>query len=160
MQAASIHDIKKELRNLSKDDLIGICMRMGKFKKENKELLTYLLYEAHDEQGYLNNIKELIAEEFSTLPVGSNSYFIKKSLRKILRVMNRFIKYSEEKQTELELRIHFCLNIKDRKVPLYGGTVLYNIYQQQLKKINTLYEKLPEDLKGDYERDVSAAKRV
>ncbi|HEY5824921.1 MAG TPA: hypothetical protein VIT44_11170, partial [Cyclobacteriaceae bacterium] len=106
------------------------------------------------EQSYIEGVKEELNELFSTLPT-SNVYLIKKVLRKILRVANKQIKYSGIKQTELELRIYFCTKVKGARVPLNPGTVLFNLYQQQLKKINTVLEKMPEDLQADYERELS-----
>ena len=82
-------------------------MRMAKHKKENKELLTYLLFEAHDEPAFVSNVKAEMDELFCSLPSG-NVYYIKKSLRKILRIVNKQIKYSGLKQTELELRLYFA----------------------------------------------------
>jgi hypothetical protein len=154
MKAASISEVKKELQTLDADALRELCMRLAKYKKENKELLTYLLFEAHNEQSYIEGVKEELNELFATLPV-TNVYLIKKVLRKILRVANKQIKYSGIKQTELELRIFFCVKVKAARVPLNAGTVLYNLYQQQLKKINAVLEKMPEDLQADYERDLS-----
>jgi hypothetical protein len=153
MKASSINEIKKELKTLKAEDLLELCMRLAKYKKENKELITYLLFEAHHEQSYIENVKADIDSEFDTLPRG-NTYFIKKSLRKILRMVNRQIKYSGIKQTELELRIYFCSKMKAARVPMPGGTVLYNLYQQQLKKIVSIFEKLPEDLQSDYNREI------
>ena len=43
MKAASLRDIKSELQFKSKDELMELCLLMTKFKKDNKELLTYLL---------------------------------------------------------------------------------------------------------------------
>lgn len=154
MKTASISEVKKELQSLDADTVKELCMRLAKYKKENKELLTYLLFEAHNEQSYIESVKEDLNELFSTLPP-SNVYLIKKVLRKILRVTNKQIKYSGIKQTELELRIYFCVKVKAAHVPLSTGTVLYNLYQQQLKKIYAVLEKMPEDLQADYERDLS-----
>ena len=128
-------------------------MRLAKYKKENKELLTYMLFEADHEQSYVNQIKEDLDEFFNELPTG-NTYYVKKSLRKILRFLNRQIRYSEIKETELELRIYFCSKMKSARIPMPGGTVLYNLYQQQLKKINAVFNKLPEDLQSDYNREI------
>jgi hypothetical protein len=152
MTTSSINEIKKELSTLEPDTLLALCMRLAKYKKENKELLTYLLFEAHNEQAYIENIKEEITELFKTLP--SNTYLIKKSLRKILRIANKQIKYSGIKQTELEVRIFFCTKMKDAHIPRPQGSVLFNIYQQQLKKINTVLEKLHEDLQGNYLHEI------
>jgi len=115
MTTASIQEIKKELRTQDIDHVQTLCMRLAKYKKENKELLNYLLFEAHNEQAYIENVKEEIAELFKTIP-SSNVYFIKKSLRKVLRFVNRQIKYSGIKQTELELRIFFCTKMKEAKM--------------------------------------------
>lgn len=150
---ASLHEIKKELHTLDLETIAGLCMRLAKYKKENKELLNYLLFEAHHEQVYIASVKETIDEHFTTLPP-RNLYLIKKTLRKILRFVNKQIKYSGIKETEVELRIYFCAKVKEAKIPLTTGTVLFNLYQQQLNKINTALNKLPEDLQADYELEV------
>ena len=153
MTTASLNEIKKELHTLDSETIESICMRLAKYKKENKELLNYLLFEAHNEQAYVENVKEELNELFLTLP-SSNVYLIKKTLRKILRFANKQIKYSGIKQTELELRIFFCGKVKEAKIPLHTGTVLFNLYQMQLKKIEAALSKLPEDLQADYEREL------
>jgi hypothetical protein len=153
MTTASIQEIKKELRTLDTDVLQELCMRLAKYKKENKELLNYLLYEAHHEQAYIENVKEEIGEFFKDVPTG-NVYFVKKSLRKILRFANRQIKYSGIKQSELQIRIFFCTKMKEAKIPRNPGTVLSNLYQQQLKKIESTFAKLPEDIQADYDREL------
>ncbi len=153
MTTASLSEIKKELHTLDQETVESLCNRLAKYKKENKELLTYLLFEAHDEQAYIENVKEELRELFKTLP-SSNGYLIKKTLRKILRFANKQIKYSGIKQTELELRIFFCTQIKEARIPLHTGTVLFNLYQMQLKKIEAALSKLPEDLQVDYEREL------
>ncbi len=153
MTTASLQEIKKELRNQDAASLQELCMRLAKYKKENKELLNYLLFEAHHEHTYVENVKEDIRELFKTVP-SSNVYFIKKSLRKILRLVNRQIKYSGIKQTELEVRIFFCTKMKEAKIPRTPGTVLFNLYEQQLKKIESAFAKLPEDIRADYDREL------
>ncbi len=153
MTTASLSEIKKELHTLDQETVESLCNRLAKYKKENKELLTYLLFEAHDEKAYIENVKEELRELFKTLP-SSNVYLIKKTLRKILRFANKQIKYSGIKQTELELRIFFCTKIKEARIPLHTGTVLFNLYQMQLKKIEAALSKLPEDLQADYEREL------
>lgn len=149
MTAASLADIRKELLHTNTDTLQALCLRLARYKKENKELLNYLLFEAHDEPGYIQQVKtevELMFEEIAD----KNLYLVKKILRKILRFTNRQIKYSGLPQTELELRIFFCEKVVAAQIPLSTGTVLYNLYQQQLKKIGSVLTKLPEDLQGDY----------
>ncbi len=153
MTTASIQEIKKELRMLDAEELQELCMRLAKYKKENKELVNYLLFEAHNEQTYLENVKEEISELFKGVPA-TNVYLVKKSLRKILRFTSRQIKYSGVRETELEIRIFFCTKMKEAKVPRTPGTVLNNLYQQQLKKIESTFAKLPEDIQADYDREM------
>ncbi|WP_276366079.1 hypothetical protein [Chryseolinea sp. H1M3-3] len=153
MKAASINEIKRELAELDSKTVQELCMRLAKYKKENKELLTYLLFEGHDEDGYITHVKAEMDDMFRSLPTG-NVYFIKKSLRKILRFTNKQIKYSGNKKTELELRLHFCMKVKEAGIPLRSSTVLYNMNEQQVKKIKAVLAQLPEDLQYDYQREV------
>lgn len=150
MKSATINEIRKELAHLEADQLSAICLRLAKYKVENKELLTYLLYEAHDEQSYVEAIKTEMAEEFDDISNDINTYYIKKSLRRILRWMNRRVRYSGLPESEVEIRIAFCELVKKRRIPIREGTILGNIYQQQTKKINSLIKKLPEDKRADY----------
>jgi hypothetical protein len=153
MKAASLKEIKSNLIALEPEQLAEICLRLAKFKKENKELLTYLLFEAGDETSYVGLVKEEVADLFSELPTG-NTYYVKKSLRKILRVVNRQVKYSGIAETEIELRIFFCLQMRAARIPLHPGTVLHNLYSMQVKKIKAMVGKLPEDMQTDYEADL------
>jgi hypothetical protein len=152
MKAASLHEIKKEMERLGPEELLAFCLRLAKFKKDNKELLTYLLYESDNEGAYVAHVKEDIDDLFNELPVGNNLYYLKKSLRKILRLTNKQIKYSGAKQTEVELRIYFCTRLKNSGIKFHKSPVLVNLYNQQLKKIQAAMSKLPEDLQFDYQR--------
>jgi hypothetical protein len=154
MKAASINDIKKELATKDVDELRDLCLRLTKYKKDNKELLTYLLYEASDENAYIENVKADMDELFETVRK-ENLYYAKKNLRKILRMVNKQIRYSGVKQTELELRIHFCATLKSSGIRFQTSQVLVNLYQQQLKKIQASLTKLPEDLQYDYMQSIA-----
>ena len=84
MKTATVTELKKELKTRSQEDLVEICLKLSKFKKENKELLTYLLYEADNEPLYIINVKQEIELQFLEIN-RKTPYFIKKSVRKILR---------------------------------------------------------------------------
>ena len=49
--------------------------------------------------------------------------------------------------------------MKDAHLPRNHGSVIFNLYQQQLKKINAVLAKLPEDIQGDYQREVDYISR-
>ena len=102
MKIESIITIKKELKHLSQEELLELCLRLGKFKKENKALLTYLLFESHDEDGHIASVKLTLDELFEG--INSDSYFyMKKTIRKILRQIRVYSRYSSKKTTEVEL---------------------------------------------------------
>src|SRR5436190_20066172 len=107
MKAASVHELKQELSNTPAEQLVDLCVRLAKFKKENKELLTYLLFEAFDENAYIGNIKKEVITQFEEINM-SSLYFAKKSLRKILRILNKFIRYTGSTETEVRLLLFFC----------------------------------------------------
>jgi len=153
MTSLSINEIKQELVTLKPAELTNLCLRLARFKKENKELLTYLLFEAHDEESYIISVKKDIEELFETVNQ-TQLYFAKKTLRKILRVINKQSRYSGSKQTDIELRMFFCKQIKESGIPFQQSPVLNNLYNGQLKKINSVLFTLHEDLQHDYQREI------
>jgi hypothetical protein len=149
MKAASVHDIKQELLHLPASKLTEICLRLARFKKENKELLSFLLFDSGDEAGYVLSVKNEMDDSFAEINQ-TNIYFIKKMLRKILRTVNKHIRYMSAKTAEVELLMHFCLQVKKHKIPLSKSVVLSNLYTSQQKKIEKLIGGLHEDLQHDY----------
>lgn len=149
MKAATLSQLKKELNTLPKEEIIEVAVRLAKFKKDNKELITYLLFEQQDEQAYIVAIKNTIEEQFSEINT-SNIYYVKKSLRKILRSANKFIKYSGNKQTEVDVLIFYCIKFKELELPLDRHIALHNIYYRQIQKIKKALSILHEDIQYDY----------
>ncbi len=154
MKTATINEIKQELNNSTPSTLLDLCLRLARYKKENKELLTYLLFEAHDEQGYIGSVKAEIDAGFAELP-RANAHLTKKSLRKILRTANKYIRYTSSKQAEAELLIYYCLQLKNSGLVAATGTAMQNLYQQQLKKIGIAVSSLHEDLQHDYKKEIA-----
>lgn len=149
MKASTINELKQELINTPAPALIELCLRLARFKKENKELLTYLLFESHDISGYIKNAKQEMALQFADINK-SNVYFVKKSVRKILRTAKKHIRYSGSETVEVELLIYFCESMKGLNIRPDKNPVLFNIYQNQLKNINKALKGLHEDLQYDY----------
>jgi len=149
MKASTINELKQELMNTPASSLIELCLRLARFKKENKELLTYLLFEAHDVSAYIQSVKDAMALQFADINK-SNVYFVKKTLRKILRTAKKYIRYSGLAIVEVELLIYFCESIRELDIPINKNPVLLNIYQNQLKNINKALKGMHEDLQYDY----------
>lgn len=153
MKIASISELKKELKERSQPELIEFCLKLIKYKKENKELLNYLLFEAYDEDNYKSELKSEIEEQFSEINL-SSVYFAKKSIRRILRYVAKHIKYSGSKQTEVELLISFCQQLRQLPLPFHESKVLINLYHRQLQNIQKALNTFDEDLRFDYQFDL------
>ncbi len=153
MKAATVNDIKQELSSLPAARLAGLCLRLAKFRKDNKELLTYLLFEASDLTTYIDNVKKEIDLGFEELPK-PNLYLTKKSLRKVLRITTRQIKYTSSPQAEVELLTYFLQRVRRSGIPVDKHPVLTNLYQGQLKKVRSVIATLHEDLQYDYEKEL------
>ena len=159
MKSSSVSEIKQELTNASSKELLALCLRLIKFKKENKELINYLLFEAHDIDGYIHKIKEEIDDQFTQINT-SNVYFAKKTLRKILRITNKYIKYTASKEAEAVLLIYFCSKIIGSGIKINKSAALTNLYNNQLKKIQTVVATLHEDLQHDYKKEIESLELV
>lgn len=154
MKAATINELKKELSSQNHEQLVELCLRLGRFKKENKELLTYILYDASNEENYIKDIKAEIDDLFDDIN-STNLYWAKKSLRKILRNINKYSRYSNETTTMLELLIYYCKKLKSSGIEFEKSTALKNLYDSQIKKIKNEIAKMHEDLQYDFEKQLS-----
>ena len=153
MKAASVKEIKQELQHRSSQELLEICLRLSKFKKENKELLTYLLLESADEAAYIENVKQQLDEQFDQIN-RSNFYFIKKSVRKILRTLKKYSRYSTKKETEVELLLFFCERLHSFTPSIKRDKALRNLYERQILQIKKMNLTLHEDLQYDYQLEL------
>ncbi|MGQ0829119.1 MAG: hypothetical protein ACT4ON_12080 [Bacteroidota bacterium] len=153
MKASSLSELQKELALLERKQISELCIRLAKYKKENKEYLSYLLFESQDEKGYINSVKAQVDEGFSIMN-RKTSYLTKKSLRKILRVMNRYIKYSASQKVEVELRIYFCSKVRLAKISLSSSALIHNLYYRELEKAKKVLSKMHEDLQYDYQQEL------
>ncbi len=155
MKAVTVKEIKNELNHRSQKELMEFCLRLSKFKKENKELMTYLLFEAADEEEYIENVKREIDEQFKQVNKKSY-YFIKKGIRKILFNTKKYIRYSQKKETQVDLLIYFCIQMKNFSPTYRRNVVLRNMFQRQINLIQKTVSSLHEDLQYDYEMELES----
>jgi hypothetical protein len=143
-----LQDIKKELQHQSSLQIADLCLRLARYKKENKELLAYLLFEANDEQAFIEKVKGEVGFMFSQLP--SDNYNAAKYIRKILRLIGKYNKFISSKPAEIELLLNFCSNFLQYTDKKLSYKPLRLILTRQLEKIRVLIGKLHEDLQADY----------
>jgi hypothetical protein len=150
---SSIKELKEELKQRSPKELLELCLRLSRFKKENKELLTYLLFESSDELAYIKNVKSEIDEQFDQINM-ETAYFIKKSTRKILRNTRKYIRYSGKKETEVELIIYFCFKMREFPPTIRRIPAMQNLFDRLLISIRKTMLSLHEDLQYDFGKEL------
>ena len=153
MKAVSVKKLSEELLNRTPKELRDLCLRLSRFKKENKELLTYLLFESSDEASYIESVKEEIDRQFDE--VNRKSYYLmKKGLRRVLLNTKKYIRYSHSKKTEVDLLIYYCKKLKKFTPSIKKNKALLNLYMRQTETITEKLKHLHEDLQYDYETDM------
>jgi hypothetical protein len=144
MKASSIKEIKTELSSLSAESLQDLCLSLARFKKENKEFLSYQLFEAQD---------ETLDESFENLNIQS-TYIAKKQLRKIIRIAAKFSKYSDEKATEITLHLYIVEKMIASGLKIQNSQQINNLYLSLIKKIKAGIATLHEDLQYDFQKQL------
>ena len=153
MKSASLQDLRLQLKNAAPAELMEYCIRLARHKVENKELLTYLIYEQDDEAAFIRGVRD----EADTLFAGINRshvYYAKKGLRKILRFLQKNIRFAASKQVEIELLLHFCERMMETGLPVQTHRVLKTILDTQIGKIDKAIGTLHEDLQYDYRKSL------
>lgn len=149
MKSANIRLLKNELDNTDRSELIEIIIRLSKFKKENKELLSYLVFETDNEEGYINDIKYEVDNLFNEMNCDS-FFYMKKTIRKILKLIKTYTRYSNVKETEIELLLYFCYKLKLVKPNIFDNQIITNLYYREINSIKIKIKKLHPDLQYDF----------
>ena len=158
MKSITLKELSQELTYRTPKELRDLCLRLARFKKENKELLTYLLFESADELAFVQSVKKELDEEFEQ--INRTSYFyIRKSVRKILKNTRKYIRYSKKKETEVELLLYFCARLKSLSPPIQRNASLMNLYNRQIDTVIKKISVLHEDLQYDYSLEVSELRK-
>jgi DNA repair ATPase RecN len=157
MPVYSLSEIKKELKYLTPDELRELCARLGRFKAENKILMTYELFYKEQEETFVEHIKEELSDSFSN--INTNSYFyMKKTIRKILKQIRLFSRLSRSKSTEIELLLFFCEELNQLNPSIHNNKMLGNLYRRQIEHMNKRLNSLHPDLQYDYRKMIEELK--
>ena len=153
MKTASLKEIKDELKHTSEADVLALCIELARFKKENKELLTYLIFNASNEAKYVESVKVVIQDGLSEINTATY-YWMKKTIRKVLRITKKYIRYSKKKETEVALLLFFCQQILELDPPIKNNVTLWNLYNRQMDLVRKSMKSLHEDLQYDFEKEM------
>ena len=81
-------------------------------------------------------------------------YYLKKSIRKILRNTKKNIRYSKKKQTEVELILFYCNKLKNLSPPISKSIPLTRIFEREILRVEKIVTKLDADLQYDYGNEI------
>ena len=153
MKSSTLSEIRNELEGRSSKELLAFCIRVAKFKKDNKDLLAFILFEENDIAHYTESVKTEMTAMFHEIN-NSNVYYIKKTVRKILRFANKQIKFAASKPVEAEILIHFCNCVLDFSIPLHKSRQLSKLNETVLMKIASIFDTLHPDLQYDLKKQL------
>ena len=75
-------------------------------------------------------------------------------MRKILRIITKYVKYIGDKGTGAELHIYFLKKLKASGIPLHKSARLVNLETGVIKKTKALIASLHEDLQYDHLKEL------
>lgn len=148
-----LSDLKKELADLSKPELIKLCLRVAKLKRENKELLSYLIFDADDPLFYAQKLKPEIKEVFE-VPF-QHAYYLTKSIRKAMRLITKYYRFTSNKQGETELLIYLVEEFYQSWRNEYRYQALGKVIYRCLEKAQSNLKKIDEDFRTDFEDPIN-----
>ena len=148
-----LSDLKKELLELNKLELIQLCLRVAKLKRENKELLAYLIFDADDPLFYAQKLKPEIKEVFEQ-PF-QHAYYLTKSIRKVMRLITKYYRFTSNKQGETDLLIYLVEEFHQSWRYEYRYQALGKVIFRCLEKAQTNLKKIDEDFRADFEQPLA-----
>lgn len=158
IKPASLKVIKQELSLLSHQELIQIMLKLVRHRKENKELVSFILFDSKDETSFTQQMK-LDMDELMEPVTRFNYATSLKYIRRVLRNTKKVARYSAHNEMEVELLMHFCSILKSKNLPIKDVKALSKMWdrciQSMLKGISTLHD----DLKYDYQTELDCLLR-
>jgi len=149
MKAATVHQLKKELETYTSTKLVEMVLKLAKHKVENKELLSYMLFDSEDLGTYIADIKLEIDAELET--VNHLPFFrTRRVIRKILKNITKYTKFSGSKEVEAELLLHLARTWRKQNNMRYYPKALTDVYQRIIEKFEKLIPATHEDLQYEY----------
>lgn len=143
-----LNELKRELEGLPPAHLTEIIRKLARLKVENKEFLAYLLYYADDPLAYAESLKPLVLDPFEQDFV--NAYTLAKRLRKSLRIITKYLRFTGSRAGECELLLAVVNAYLENYRFEYRNQAPAKVIVRCLKKTYDNLKKLDEDYRIDY----------
>ena len=149
MKIASLAEIKKELAYLNERELTDLILDLAKFTTDNKAYLFFKLFGRENHHLFIEMVQEELEMEFAKANT-KHYHYAKKSAQAIRRKLNKNLKLTKDKSSQIELIIFFCKNLKLYGYLNFRHPVIDNLYKVQIGKTEKLISTLHEDLQYDF----------
>ncbi|RPA69129.1 hypothetical protein EF405_04780 [Cyclobacteriaceae bacterium YHN15] len=149
MKIASLAEIKKELAYLNERELTDFIVELAKFTTDNKAFLFFKLFGRENPRLFIEMVQEELEMEFAKANT-KHYHYAKKSAQAIRRKLNKNLKLTKDKTSQIELIIFFCKNLKLYGYLNFRHPVIDNLYKVQIGKAEKLISTLHEDLQYDF----------
>ena len=154
---APIKNIKEELQQLSHKELLDFSLRILKYKKENKELAYYLLFEKQDEDGYAQKIINILKDELTTINF-SRTFFARKGFKRVNRLAAKYLKYSGDTESAIKVYLFLAKEIAAAGKIYRLTSLTGKLVEQHNLRTKKMIASLHEDLQFDYENLINNIK--
>ena len=149
MKIASLAEIKKEIAYLNERELTDLILDLAKFTTDNKAYLFFKLFGRENHHLFIEMVQEELEMEFAKANT-KHYHYAKKSAQAIRRKLNKNLKLTKDKSSQIELIIFFCKNLKLYGYLNFRHPVIDNLYKVQIGKTEKLISTLHEDLQYDF----------
>ncbi len=153
MKPATLVQIRKELETISPQRLMALTLRLIKFKTENKEFVSYLLFDEDQLSEYLADLKFEISAMLDDVTF-TKPLIAKKTLRKCQKTITKHAKYMGSKDAEAELYIFIIRKIHEKGINKYTNRTIQIIYLRLIEKVKKLLPNIHNDLRIDFEKEI------
>lgn len=149
MDISSLQQIKKELEKVDHKQMIQYCLKLASYKRDNKLYLNYLLFESENEITYKEKIQSEILKQFEDIN-DSTVYYLKKRIRKTKQLLYKYVTFTEQMETHLELYIFFLKQLHPYAQQIESSKQIQSMILTVIRSFEKKLSKLHEDLQYDF----------
>lgn len=151
IEKVALADIKQALQQATPNELRDLCVRLARFKQDNKQLLHYALFYQDRPEVFIEEVNVRLKEAVETFNY-SHAYWVKKGLRKWQRQVNLLGRISGEPWVQAKLQGMYALACYEAASKVAATEVLTNLCAQATKKFYAQVAKLEADWQHDLTR--------
>ena len=146
-----IHELRVKTNDLSVESLHRLLTRLMRFKRENKELVAFELFIRAEPENWFADIREecnVTLNEMNT----SHPYFMRKTMRKLIRTLKTYARYAGDPAIEAELLCILLEAFHQKHLHEHTAEKIRKIVTDTQVRLQKMISKLHDDLQYDFIR--------